>query len=169
MNPIVSISHFQQSAEGYCLSACVRMVLTHLGLECSEAEVSQMLGAREFGTPSFAVRRLIAEGLQVTYGEWSVAQLATVLAAERPVILFVRTGLLDYWQEDVAHAVVVVGVEEGERFWVHDPALPDGPRAVSWNGLLAAWAEFDHRAALIRHGERGEFGSLATLKELGRL
>jgi len=40
---------------------------------------------------------------------------------------------------------------------------------VSWNGLLAAWAEFDHRAALIRHGERGEFGSLATLKELGRL
>jgi len=43
MNPIVSISHFQQSAEGYCLSACVRMVLTHLGLERSEAEVSQML------------------------------------------------------------------------------------------------------------------------------
>ena len=71
MNPIVSISHFQQSAEGYCLSACVRMVLTHLGLDRSEAEVSQVLDARKFGTPSFAVRRLIAEGLQVTYGEWS--------------------------------------------------------------------------------------------------
>ena len=50
------------------------MVLTHLGLERSEAEVSQMLSAREFGTPSFAVRRLITEGLRVTYSEWSVAQ-----------------------------------------------------------------------------------------------
>jgi hypothetical protein len=135
------------------------MVLTHLGLERSEAEVSRMLGAQEFGAPSFAVRRLIAEGLQVTYGEWSVAQLVTVLEAERPVILFVRTGFLDYWQEDVAHAVVVVGVKEREQFWVHDPALPDGPRAVSWNGLLAAWAEFGYRAALIRHGERRGFGS----------
>ena len=73
--------------------------------------------------------------------------------AEQPVILFVRTGFLDYWQDDVAHAVVVIGVEEKEQFWVHDPALPDGPRAVSWNGLLAAWAEFGYRAALIRHGE----------------
>jgi len=32
------------------------MVLAYLGLERSEAEVNRMLGAREFGTPSFAVR-----------------------------------------------------------------------------------------------------------------
>ena len=42
------------------------MVLAYLGLERSEAQVSRMLGAREFGTPSFAVRRLTPKGLQVT-------------------------------------------------------------------------------------------------------
>ena len=56
MNEPLSLPHFQQSDPGYCLPVCVRMVLAYLGLERSEAEVNRMLGAREFGTPSFAVR-----------------------------------------------------------------------------------------------------------------
>jgi hypothetical protein len=128
------------------------MVLAYLGLEHSEAQVSQILGAREFGTPSFAVRRLAALGLPVVYREWSIPQLLVALDARQPIILFVRTGLLDYWREDVAHAVVAVGAAEDQQFWLHDPALPTGPVVVSWNGLLAAWAEFGYRGAVIRHG-----------------
>jgi hypothetical protein len=92
---------------------------------------------------------LTALGLEVVYREWSIPQLLAVLAAGQPIILFVRTGFLDYWQEDVAHAVVVVGAEENQRFWLHDPALTTGPLSVSWNGLLAAWAEFEYRGAVI--------------------
>ena len=85
----------------------------------------------------------------MVYGVWSIPQLLSALDAGQPVILFVRTGFLDYWQEDVAHAIVVVGVTEGQQFWLHDPALPTGPLIVSWDGLLAAWAEFSYRGAAL--------------------
>ena len=39
----LSLPHFQQSAPGYCLSACVRMILTHLGLERLEDAVSMAI------------------------------------------------------------------------------------------------------------------------------
>jgi ABC-type bacteriocin/lantibiotic exporter with double-glycine peptidase domain len=149
MKVVLSLPHFQQSAEGTCLPACVRMVLAHLKLEYSEDEICRVLNAREFGTPSFAVQRLTTLGLQVIYQEWSIPQLQAALDADQPVILFVRTGFLDHWREDVAHAVVVVGVEDDRRFWLHDPIRPTGPLAVSWDGLLAAWAEFDYRGAAI--------------------
>lgn len=149
MTGVIPLPHFQQSADGYCLPACVRMVLAYLGQKCSEAEVSQVLGTQEFGTPIFAVQRLTNLGLQVTYCEWSIPRLLAALGAGQPVILFVRTGFLGYWQEDVAHAVVVVGAREGQQFWLHDPALPTGPVDVSWNELLVAWAEFGYRGAAI--------------------
>ena len=149
MSDLISLPHYQQSAEGYCLPACARMVLAYLGLELTEAEVSRTLGAQEFGTPSFAVQRLTALNLQVTYREWSVAQLLDALQAKAPVLVFVRTAFLDHWTNDVAHAVVIVGATENQQFWIHDPAWPAGPQAVSWDGLLAAWAEFSYRGAAI--------------------
>lgn len=131
------------------MSACVRMVLAYLGLERSENDVSQILGAQPFGTPSFAVRRLEAWGLDVVYREWTIPQVLSALDAERPIILFVRTGFLDHWQQDVAHAIAVVGAEERQQFWLHDPALSSGPTVASWNGVLAAWAEFGYRGAIV--------------------
>jgi len=68
MSEPIALPHAQQSVEGYCLPACARMTLAHLGLERSEAEVGQLLGAQDYGTPSFAIRRLSALGLQVDYG-----------------------------------------------------------------------------------------------------
>ena len=72
------------------------------------------------------------------------------------MILFLRTRFLDHWQHDVAHAVVVMGYEENQRFWLHDPAFRQGPTAVSWEGLLAAWAEFGYRGAMSHPIDEGE-------------
>lgn len=150
MSDILAVPHFPQSAEGFCLSACARMLLAYLGIERSEAEVGQMLGAQEYGTPSFAIQRLlVALGVQVTYRQWSLPELTAALTSKQPVIIFVRTGFLDHWTKDVAHAVVIVGVEKGQRFWINDPARERAPLAVSWDGLLAAWAEFDYRGATL--------------------
>ena len=149
MSSAIRLPHTRQSTEGYCLPACVCMILAYLGLEQSEAEVARILGVQDYGAPSFSVRRLATLGLRVIYREWSIAQLLAALGAGQPVILFVRTGFLDHWQEDVAHAVVVVGVEKGQSFSLHDPALPTGPLPVSWHGLLAAWAEFGYRGAAV--------------------
>ena len=146
----LQLQHVHQSAEGYCLPACVQMVLAYLDMSRSETAIQRLLGTRFIGTPSFAVKRLSQWGLKVTYREWSVSQLLEALQNDQPVILFVRTGFLDHWQYDVAHAVVVSGYEENRQFWMHDPALATGPIAVSWQGVLAAWAEFGCRGAVIQ-------------------
>lgn len=153
MNIRLQIPHFQQSAEGYCLPACVRMVLAYWGLQRSETAIRRILGTRAFGTPTFAVEHLRQWDVQIIYREWTVPQLLTALEMGQPVILFLRTGFLDHWQQDVAHAVVLVDYEENQRFWLHDPALSTGPVAVSWNGVLAAWAEFGYRGAALSYGQ----------------
>lgn len=152
MTELIALPHFQQSADGQCLPACGRMVLAYLGLNLSEAEVGRTIGAKSFGTPSFAIQKLSKLGLQVNYKEWSTSALLTVLGEKRPLIAFVRTGFLDHWQEDFAHAVVVVGAVDNEQLWVHDPAKATSPLSVSWDGFLAAWAEFGYRGATIIKG-----------------
>lgn len=150
MTTILSVPFFQQSAHGYCLPACARMVLAYLGVEHTELELSKVLGTRKMGTPSFAIERLTALGIQVEYGSWKTEHLVPVLVQGQPVIVFVQTGFLDYWKENFAHAIVVVGATDNEQFWVHDPAQPQGQIQVSLNGLFAAWGEFEHKAAVLQ-------------------
>ncbi|RMF26161.1 MAG: hypothetical protein D6759_20150 [Chloroflexi bacterium] len=57
MSHPLPIPHFQQSTDGYCLPACVRMVLAYLQIERSEAEISHLLGTQTFGTPEHRCRR----------------------------------------------------------------------------------------------------------------
>lgn len=149
MREPISLLHFQQSAEGYCLPACARMILASLGINRTEAEIGKILGTQDYGTPSFAITRLNALGVKINYREWSISELIAELDAGNPVIVFVRTGFLDHWTTDVAHAAIVVSAIENERFSIHDPALESGPTSVSWDGLLAAWAEFGYLGATI--------------------
>lgn len=146
---ILPIPHLPQSAEGQCLPACARMILAHLGMNMPEAEVAKTLGAKPFGTPSFAINKLRDLGLIIDYREWSVAEVVSALDKNKSVLIFVRTGFLEYWQEDVAHALIIVGLELERHFWVNDPAQLDAPVSVSWDGLLAAWAEFGYRGATL--------------------
>lgn len=125
------------------------MVLAYLGIDLPETEIGRIMGAREYGTPSFAIQKLTLLGVQVNYQEWSFPALLSTLQNQQPVIVFVQTGFLDYYQEDFAHALIIVGSTTDHQFWVHDPAYQAGPLAVSWDGLLAAWAEFGYRGATI--------------------
>lgn len=125
------------------------MILASLGINRTEAEIGKILGTQDYGTPSFAITRLNALGVKINYREWSISELIAELDAGNPVIVFVRTGFLDHWTTDVAHAAIVVSAIENERFSIHDPALESGPTSVSWDGLLAAWAEFGYLGATI--------------------
>jgi hypothetical protein len=64
-------------------------------------------------------------------------------------IVFVRTGFLDYWQQDVAHAVVIIGAVAPSHCWLHDPAQSAGAIVTAWHGLLAAWGEFAFKGVLL--------------------
>jgi hypothetical protein len=89
MNAPLALPHFQQSADGYLLPACARMVLAYLGIKRSESQFRKALGTETWGTPTLAVQRLVS--------------------INREVIYFVRTGFLDDYTADFAHALVVVG------------------------------------------------------------
>ncbi|MCE7982078.1 MAG: hypothetical protein DYG89_12860 [Caldilinea sp. CFX5] len=151
MSMIVSLLHYQQAHPGHCLPACAKMVLAKLGKEYTEARLNKVLGTNDAGTPSSASTKLIQLGFSVTYTALSTRELSLVLAEGIPVIIFIQTMFYEHWETDTPHAVVVVGMEPGQRFWIHDPDLPTGPTAVSWNGLLATWQEFDFYGAVIRH------------------
>ena len=71
------------------------------------------------------------------------------LNANTPVIVLVRTMFLDYWQSDVAHAVVVVGYDE-QHILINDPVFSNAPQRASESGFLAAWGEFDYLCGIIK-------------------
>ena len=150
MSKVLPVPHFQQSREGFCLPACARMLLSYLGSERDEAGIAQILGTKTYGTPSSAIERLGGSHIEVVYQQWSTAELSLMLEAGNPLIAFVRTIFLGYYQEDFAHALVVIESEPDQYFRVQDPAQSTGPTKVSWDGMLAAWAEFDYYGAVLR-------------------
>ena len=146
----IRIAHYQQSADGYCLPACVRMVLANLGIQKREKELSRIFDTQSHGTPASRVTRLTSINVAVDYHTREISKLPQILADNTPIIAPVRTRDLGYWEIDVAHAVVIVGLELERFFWIHDPHLATGPVQVLWNGLLAGWVEYDYKGATIR-------------------
>jgi len=147
-NVLLPIPHCKQSRPGACLPACARMVLGSLGDDIAEARLARVMISYWFGTPASHVLRLSSLGYQMTYERTTFAQLRVYLARQVPCIVFLRTGGLPYWDEDVPHAVVVVGIEETIAH-LHDPALDTGPTAVDATAFLLAWAEMDYYCATI--------------------
>lgn len=125
------------------------MVLAFLGKEFSERKVRRLLNSKPHGTPGFATQKLTKIGINVTYQEWSVPSVLQLLDAGFPLIVSVRTEFFDYYADDFAHAVVIIGADQAAHFWVNDPYQPEGSSIVSWDGLLAGWAEFSYRGSLL--------------------
>ena len=50
-NVLLPVPHFEQSHDGFCLPPCEQMVLSHLGDERTEAELSKLLGTKAYGPP----------------------------------------------------------------------------------------------------------------------
>ena len=90
--------HFQQSRDGYCLSACARMVLTYLGDHLSEAEVSQALEAHDFGAPSACHSEVVDARISRGLSRMFTSANARI-AASRHAVDYLRThgvpGVLD--------------------------------------------------------------------------
>ncbi|MBN1874584.1 MAG: peptidase C39 family protein [Anaerolineae bacterium] len=145
----LQIPHYRQSRLGACLPACARMILAYNGDLRSEAELAHLLGTYWYGTPSSRIVQLQKLGHAVSYEQTTLEQLKTYLKFGVPCILFIRTGVLPYWRQDVAHAVVLVGLME-DIMYVHDPALETGPVSVDRLALLLAWSELDYYCATIQ-------------------
>lgn len=148
---LLPVPHFEQSDDGACLPACLRMVLAYWGQHLTEKTVGQQIGTEEFGTPLFYARRLNWPGYQVWVGSLSEAQLKQHLQNKQPVIARVWTEMLDYWDVETSHVVVIVGYDD-EFVYFNDPAFAQTRRPVLWDAFLASWAEYDESAVLVYQG-----------------
>lgn len=145
---LLPVPHFEQSDDGACLPACLRMVLAYWGQHLTEKTVGQQIGTEEFGTPLFYARRLYLPGYQVWVGSLDDVQLKQHLRNNQPVIARVWTEMLDYWDVVTSHVVVVIGYDN-ENVYLNDPAFAQETHPVLWDAFLASWAEYDESAVIV--------------------
>lgn len=139
-----------QLEDGYCLPACVRMVLAAQGLDVSQGRISHLLATTEAGTPFSRLHRLSSLGVPVQIGvDGTLQQLLTTIATNVPVIAAVHAGWLPYARIESPHAVVVAGASTA-ALTIFDPATANGPVDVPFDAWLAAWTEMDLGYAIIR-------------------
>lgn len=107
-----------------------------------------MFDTEWYGTPASRIQRLTQRGYHVTYEQTTLEQLQYYLHQRTPPIVFLRTGGLPGWQEDVAHAVILVDLTSDLAF-IHDPAHDTGPDEINLDAFLLAWSEMDYYCAAI--------------------
>ncbi len=149
MSNILPIPHQSQLADGYCLPACVQMVLSYWGIEREQADLAKQLqmvpGA---GTPGNRVRLLASDTLEVFYGHGELADLQTALNRGAAPIVLVYTGELPYWDLATAHTVVLLGIDEGVAV-INDPGMTQVKLRVSLGDFELAWYEMANLYALL--------------------
>ena len=124
------------------------MVLNHLNLSIEYPRLLQLLKIKPFGAPASNIRQLEQLGLVVNYRITDVVGLESMLAQGWPIIVFVRTGDLPYWEYRADHALVVVGYDDA-NIYVNDPNFSDAPISVPRGDFELAWLERDYYYALI--------------------
>jgi ABC-type bacteriocin/lantibiotic exporter with double-glycine peptidase domain len=148
-NSPLDVPHCPQIDDGYCLAACVQMVLTYLGLPAAQERLARELDTRPpLGAPASNVTRLRSNVLDATIAADDLDGLRTHLAHGVSPIVFVQTGELPHWQGRVSqHALVVVGMDEHDVL-VLDPAANADPISVPIADFVLAWGEMDYLFAL---------------------
>lgn len=83
--PWLQLPHFRQETPFTCTPACVRMVLSSLGIDHSEEELVLLLGTDENGTvlTNLSALATLASGLQVTVGASSYEGIRPFAKAPR--------------------------------------------------------------------------------------
>lgn len=156
MAQVLNVPYYPQTDDGYCLPACVQMVLGYLGLRSDQDRLARELDVRPpLGAPASNVTRLRSDVVDVTFAAGDLDDLREHLAHNWPPIVFVQAGELPHWHGHVSqHAVVVIGMDE-QAMHILDPAAGDAPLSIPIGDFLLAWSELDYIYALIvRTGSR---------------
>ncbi len=151
MAEILSVPFSPQEKHGYCLPACAQMVLAYLGISRSQKMLARELEVFEdFGVPASNITKLKIRSLKVIYTvEGTFANIENWLQQRTPVIVFVQTAQLEYWQRQTAqHAVLIVGMNNLDIFLL-DPGREQTVITVSKAEFTLAWDEMEFSCATI--------------------
>lgn len=144
------VPHRSQLIDGYCLPACVEMVLAYQGVERKQTTLAaDMRVTPGVGVPGSRVLRLASRRLEVTYHEGIPQDLENALAAGLPPIALVYTGELPYWSIATPHAVVVTGLDE-QSIWLNDPAWQQANIQVPLDEFQLAWDVMSNLYAILK-------------------
>lgn len=148
-NPL-NVPHYPQADDGYCLPACIQMVLAYLGLSSTQGSLARKLDVRlPLGAPASNVTRLCSDTLDVKFTSGDLDDLRAYLNQGHPPIVFVQAGEFPHWRGHVSqHAVVVVGADE-QSVYVLDPAAGADPIPVPTGDFLLAWSELGYICAIL--------------------
>lgn len=151
MTPIhLPIPHLQQHRVGECLAACAQMVLVYLNILVTYEHLLKLLQVKSgFWTPAANIRHLETLNLQVSYQQFGTFEdLYNHLRQGHPCIVFVKTGELSYWDENIDHAMVVVGLDS-RYIYLNDPAFSTAPMQIEQNEFDLAWLDWDEKYAVV--------------------
>jgi ABC-type bacteriocin/lantibiotic exporter with double-glycine peptidase domain len=145
----LNVPHFRQELASACVAACARMVLAHYGDVRSEADLRSLLDTRPTGTRAGNLMRLSGPAFEVYLCRSNLAEPQSVLAANQPAIVFLKTGELEYWAMDLFHTAVQIGVDSGTAA-LNAPYFATAPQSTSLPSFEKAWAATGQFAAFIQ-------------------
>jgi ABC-type bacteriocin/lantibiotic exporter with double-glycine peptidase domain len=145
----LQVRHFQQELEYSCVAACVRIVLAHFGEVREEADLRSLLDTQPSGTRAGNIMWLSSAEFAVFARSSTQADLEKALADNQPPIIFLKTGPLGYWSVDIAHAVVLAGMDS-QTVALNDPFFADAPQSTALSNFEKAWAETSQFAVFLR-------------------
>jgi hypothetical protein len=125
------------------------MVLAYYGDVRAEADLRSVLDTRPTGTRAGNLMRLSGPAFEVYLRASNLAELQSVLADNQPVIVFLKTGPLEYWKMDIFHTVVLIGLD-ATAVVLDDPYFATAPQSTSLQSFEKAWAATGQFAEFIR-------------------
>jgi ABC-type bacteriocin/lantibiotic exporter with double-glycine peptidase domain len=129
--PLLSVSHRQQKQQSDCLAACASMVLEYLYIRVEYARLLRLLHVGPIGTAFSNLTALEVLGVVVAVKNGNVSDIRQYLNSGLPVIVFLDTAALAYWNyEQTDHAAVVIGINESEVL-LNDPEFSNAPQTCS--------------------------------------
>ena len=156
MAPILNVTHSRQETETGCLAACVQMVLGYLSIQHSQDDLARrMRSISHVGTVGRNILDLASPKVHVVYAQGTLELLRAWLGQNVPVIAFVQTAELPYWDGvEARHAVVVIGLDD-EIVYLLDPARDPDVITVSTGDFVLAWEVWmDGRYVIITRGNQ---------------
>jgi ABC-type bacteriocin/lantibiotic exporter with double-glycine peptidase domain len=143
----LKLPFYKQETTFSCVPACLKMVLSSLGMRYTEEELRELCDCTIFETNALqaveAVRQL---GLKNTVkSTLELSDLESLLREEIFPILYVNLLPIDGVQ--CSHSVVVTGISD-EGIFVIDPL--QGERVLPLTTFISAWGMMNNLAIVIR-------------------